>query len=109
MNSQATTGADACYVTLSPDGSHLLAANYSGGSICLFPILPDHSLGGASFAGGQGGMIESFIGLFVLQLLSNCMSALQIDGFWQKLIEGVIIVAIIAGDCYSRKRKRERV
>lgn len=66
-------------------------------------------IGGTSFAGGQGGMIESFIGLFVLQLLSNCMSALQIDGFWQKLIEGVIIVAIIAGDCYSRKRKRERV
>jgi len=66
-------------------------------------------IGGTSFAGGQGGMIESFIGLFVLQLLSNCMSALQIDGFWQKLIEGVIIVGIIAADCYSRKRKRERV
>ena len=31
------------------------------------------------------------------------------DGFWQKLIEGLMIVAIIAADCYSRKRKRENV
>lgn len=51
-------------------------------------------------------MIESFIGLFVIQLLSNCMSVLAIDGFWQKLIEGLLIVAIIAADCYSRKLKR---
>ena len=48
LGSQATTGADACYVTLSPDSRWLLAANYSGGSVCVFPILPDHSLGGAS-------------------------------------------------------------
>ena len=66
-------------------------------------------IGGTSFAGGVGGMIESFIGLFVIQLLSNCMNALAIDGFWQKLIEGLLIVAIIAADCYSRKLKRERV
>lgn len=66
-------------------------------------------IGGTSFAGGVGGMIESFIGLFVIQLLSNCMSVLAIDGFWQKLIEGLLIVAIIAADCYSRKLKRERV
>lgn len=38
-------------------------------------------IGGTSFAGGVGGMIESFIGLFVIQLLSNCMSVLAIDGF----------------------------
>ena len=66
-------------------------------------------IGGTSFAGGQGGMLESFLGIFVIQLLSNCMNAMKVDGFWQKLVEGLLIVAIIGADCYSRKRKRERV
>ena len=66
-------------------------------------------IGGTSFAGGQGGMLESFLGIFVIQLLSNCMNTMKVDGFWQKLVEGLLIVAIIGTDCYSRKRKRERV
>lgn len=66
-------------------------------------------IGGTSFAGGEGGIIQSFIGLLAVQMLTTCMSALSVDGFWQKLIEGMMIVAIIAADCYSRKRKRERV
>jgi len=66
-------------------------------------------IGGTSFAGGEGGVIQSFIGLLAVQMLTTCMSALSVDGFWQKLIEGMMIVAIIAADCYSRKRKRERV
>ncbi|MFR1989221.1 MAG: hypothetical protein ACLS3C_03765 [Oscillospiraceae bacterium] len=53
--------------------------------------------------------MQSFIGLMAVQMLSTCMSALSVDGFWQKLIEGLMIVAIIAADCYSRKRKRENV
>ena len=66
-------------------------------------------IGGTSFAGGEGGILQSFIGLMAVQMLSTCMSALSVDGFWQKLIEGLMIVAIIAADCYSRKRKRENV
>jgi len=66
-------------------------------------------IGGTSFAGGEGGVIQSFIGLMVVQMLTTCMSALSVDGFWQKLIEGLLIVVIIAADCYSRKLKRERV
>lgn len=48
LNKQFTCGADACYLAFSPDRKYLMAANYSGGSFCLFPILPDHSLGHAS-------------------------------------------------------------
>ena len=66
-------------------------------------------IGGTSFAGGEGGILQSFVGLMAVQMLSTCMSALSVDGFWQKLIEGLMIVAIIAADCYSRKRKRENV
>lgn len=66
-------------------------------------------IGGTSFAGGVGGMVESFIGLFVIQLLTNCMNQLGVDGYYQKLFEGILIVVIIASDCFGRKLKRERV
>lgn len=66
-------------------------------------------IGGTSFAGGVGGIPESFIGLFVIQLLSNCMSMLGIESFVQKLCEGILIVLIIGFDCFGRKLKRERV
>lgn len=48
LSRQFTCGADACHLALSPDGSCLLAANYSGGSFCVFPVQADHSLGHAS-------------------------------------------------------------
>ena len=66
-------------------------------------------IGGTSFAGGVGGIPQSFIGLFVLELLSNCMVMLGVDGYLQQITEGVLIVLIIAMDCFFRMRKRERV
>lgn len=41
LNTQATCGEDACHLTLSPDGRFLLAANYSGGNFCMFPLHAD--------------------------------------------------------------------
>lgn len=66
-------------------------------------------VGGTSFAGGVGGVWQSFIGLMVLQLLTNCMNMLGIAPYIQQVCQGVVIVAIIWLDCYGRKRKREDV
>lgn len=66
-------------------------------------------IGGTSFAGGIGGIFESFIGIFVLQLMSNCMDCLNIDAYVQQLLQGILIVLIIGFDCFGRKIKRERV
>lgn len=48
LSRQFTCGADACYLAFSPGGNYLMVANFSGGSFCVLPILPDHSLGHAS-------------------------------------------------------------
>ena len=66
-------------------------------------------LGGTSFSGGVGGIVRSFIGIFVLFLLSNSMSMLGIDPFTQQLVRGIIIVSIISLDCFAIKRKKEAV
>jgi 6-phosphogluconolactonase len=45
LNQQPSGGGDPCYLTISPDGKHLLVANYSGGSIGVLPIEEGGRLG----------------------------------------------------------------
>ena len=48
LNELPTRGADPCYVTVDKTGKYVLVANYTGGSVAVFPILRDGSLGEAS-------------------------------------------------------------
>lgn len=44
INSQETKSPGPCYVNLTKDNKYLVTANYSGGSISVFPVLEDGSL-----------------------------------------------------------------
>ncbi|MFZ0804762.1 MAG: lactonase family protein, partial [Candidatus Sulfotelmatobacter sp.] len=48
LNEVATRGADPCYITVDKMGKFVLVANYTGGSVAVFPVLADGKLGGAS-------------------------------------------------------------
>ncbi len=48
LNELPPRGADPCYVTVDRTGKFVLVANYTGGSVAVFPILKDGSLGEAS-------------------------------------------------------------
>jgi len=48
LNRVASRGADPCYVTVDKTGKYVLVANYTGGSVAVFPVLEDGRLGEAS-------------------------------------------------------------
>ena len=48
LNEVPSRGADPCYITLDRTGKYVLVANYTGGSIAVFPVLEDGKLGEAS-------------------------------------------------------------
>src|SRR5215471_950841 len=48
LNQRASHGGSPCYVIVDAAGRYLLVANYTGGNVSVFPILPDGSLGEAS-------------------------------------------------------------
>jgi len=48
LNELPTRGADPCYVTVDHTGKYVLVANYTGGSVAVFPILADGKLGAAT-------------------------------------------------------------
>ena len=66
-------------------------------------------VGGTSFAGGIGGIPQTFAGLLVIQLLENCMNMLGINAYVQQVCEGLIILLILWSDNYAQKRKLETV
>lgn len=48
LNEVATRGADPCYIIVDKTGKWVLVANYTGGSIAVFPVQEDGKLGEAS-------------------------------------------------------------
>jgi 6-phosphogluconolactonase len=48
LNEVPSRGADPCYITVDKTGKHVLVANYTGGSVAVFPVLDDGKLGEAS-------------------------------------------------------------
>ena len=48
LNTLPSRGEDPCYLALDRTGKHLLVANYTGGSVAVFPLRDDGSLGEAS-------------------------------------------------------------
>lgn len=65
-------------------------------------------IGGTSFAGGVGGIGQSFLGIFLLQMMSNCMDCLGVDAYVQQLLQGIVIVLILGFDCYTEMKKSEQ-
>ncbi|KAH8552693.1 Lactonase, 7-bladed beta-propeller-domain-containing protein [Umbelopsis sp. PMI_123] len=48
LNTVTSKGADPCYVTVDKSGSHVLVANYTGGSVATFPTQSDGTIGEAT-------------------------------------------------------------
>ncbi len=48
LNEVTSRGADPCYITVDKTGKYVLVANYTGGSVAVFPVLEDGRLGEAS-------------------------------------------------------------
>jgi 6-phosphogluconolactonase len=45
MNAQSSQGNHPCHLSTNREGTFLFAVNYTGGSVCLYPILEDGSIG----------------------------------------------------------------
>src|SRR6204780_3844574 len=48
LNEVASRGADPCYISVDKSGKYVLVANYTGGSVAVFPILEGGKLGEAT-------------------------------------------------------------
>ena len=61
-------------------------------------------IGGASLAGGIGSVYGVVIGAFIIALLDNGMSMLDVPTFWQYIVKGSILLLAVWADTMSKKK-----
>ena len=80
-------------------GSPVAGTNYETDAITICV------LGGASLSGGVGSIGGAVAGMLFIGVVTNGMNLLNISSYWQLIVKGIIIVAAIVLDMYSKKAK----
>lgn len=65
-------------------------------------------IGGASASGGIGTVTGAIIGGFIMGILNNGMSIMGISVFWQKIVKGLVLLAAVAFDVYSKSKSKSK-
>ena len=65
-------------------------------------------VGGTSLFGGQGGIGNTIVGLFVLGVLNNGLDHVRIDSFLKILIRGLILLAALIVNVYAQRLRTRR-
>jgi ribose transport system permease protein len=61
-------------------------------------------IGGGSLQGGEGSVVGTLIGAFIIGLLSNGSDLLGINPYWQQVIIGAVIIAAVGFDEFRKRR-----
>ena len=62
-------------------------------------------VGGTAISGGRGTMLGSLVGVALLGTIGAAMVFLTREAQWDKAIQGIIILAAVTSDGFSRRRK----
>jgi ribose transport system permease protein len=60
-------------------------------------------IGGASFFGGRGSVLGVLGGVLVIGLMRNLLNLNNVAVFWQQLLIGVVIIAVVSVDVLRRR------
>jgi ribose transport system permease protein len=75
--------------------SRLDSGDPSVGPAFLLTLIAAPILGGTKLSGGEGTMVGTLIGAFVLGIINNAMSLMNLNTYWQDLARGLIVLAIV--------------
>jgi ribose transport system permease protein len=82
--------------------SKTLSGNVGIGENLLFDVMTIVVLGGTSLTGGRGKVFGVVIGALFLQVISNIMILMSINSYWQWVVKGIILIAVVLIDSNSK-------
>ncbi|HEY2779373.1 MAG TPA: ABC transporter permease [Steroidobacteraceae bacterium] len=85
--------------------ARLGAAEAVGGVGYELRVIASVVIGGASLAGGRGGIGGSVVGALLIGVLTNGLVIMHVSSYWQQVVIGLIIVAAVAFDSYAKSRR----
>ncbi len=62
-------------------------------------------IGGASLAGGEGTVLGAFLGTLLMALITNALTLLGIDPYWNTLVIGATLLLAVLIDTIGKARK----
>jgi len=68
-----------------------------------FDVIAAVVIGGTSLFGGQGNILQTIIGVFIIGLIRNFLNLAHIDIFWHDFATGAIIIFAVLLDTMRKK------
>lgn len=61
-------------------------------------------IGGASLKGGRGTVINTLIGALIISMISNIMNLMNLSGYHQRIVKGIIILLAVLAESLKNRR-----
>ena len=87
--------------------SRLASGQPNAGLGWEFEAITAAVIGGVSITGGQGKLVGVFFGAILMGLLTNGMTLLDVNSYYQQIIKGLVLVFAIGLDVYKTKRQNK--
>jgi ribose transport system permease protein len=88
------------------ESARLMTGQPTAGQGYELPVIAAVVIGGGSLSGGEGTVMGTVAGAFLMGLISNGGNLLGVSPFWQQVLIGCVIVLAVAVD-ELRKRRRQ--
>lgn len=76
------------------------------GNMLELEVISAVVVGGTSLMGGEGRVLGTLIGAFIIAVISNGMNLLNVDSYDQRIIMGIVLLAAVLIDNIKRRRPR---
>jgi ribose transport system permease protein len=73
----------------------LTGASAQADPTLLLTVIAAVLIGGTTFAGGEGGVLGTLIGVLFLGVVQNGLTLSNVSSFWQGTVSGVILIAAV--------------